>query len=114
MKISNIFNHIPSELPDELVQDLVRSNHVRIERIVSHGHCSASGLWYDQQWDEWVLLIKGKALIEFEGKTESAELGPGDHVFIPAHLKHRVSWTAENTDTIWLAVHIDATHATGQ
>ena len=105
--ISNIFNYIPYDLADELTQGLLQSKHVKIERIVSRGHCSTPGFWYDQKWDEWVLLIKGKAEIEFKGQTKSKVLRPGDHMFIPAHVRHRVAWTAKQSDTVWLAVHID-------
>ena len=107
MKLSNIFNDIPENLPQELTQDLLRSPHATIERIVSRGHCSAKGFWYDQDWDEWVLLISGKARIEFKDEPELTQLEPGDHLLIPAHVQHRVAWTEPHTDTIWLAVHLN-------
>ncbi len=107
MKPSNIFQNIPGCLTQEWTQDLVRARQTTIERIVSHGHRSADGFWYDQDWDEWVLLLSGKARIEFEGEPQETELVPGDHLLIPAHCRHRISWTAPDRDTVWLAVHID-------
>jgi cupin 2 domain-containing protein len=107
MKLSNIFNDIPESLPQELTQDLLRTPQATIERIVSRGHCSAKGFWYDQKWDEWVLLLSGKACIEFKDESELTQLGPGDHLLIPAHVQHRVAWTEPHTDTIWLAVHLN-------
>lgn len=107
MNLSNIFRDIPNDLPQELTQDLLRTRQATIERIVSRGHCSAKGFWYDQDRDEWVLLLSGKARIEFKDEPELTQLEPGDHLLIPAHVRHRVAWTEPFTDTIWLAVHLN-------
>lgn len=104
--ISNLFKEIPDNLPDELFQDILSRANVEIERIVSRGHRSPDGFWYDQQWDEWVLLVQGRAGLIFEGDPAIVELNPGDHLLIPSHKRHRVAWTADAQDTIWLAVHI--------
>ena len=97
------FDDLPTHLPDELVQTLLTGSHLRIERIVSHGHASPEGLWYDQDEAEWVLLLQGAARLRFE--DEVMELKPGDHIDIPAHRRHRVEWTAPNGPTVWLAVY---------
>lgn len=101
----NLLTGIPPELPEELVQILGSSPGVRIERIVSRGHASPEGCWYDQDWDEFVLLVKGRAGLRFEGESEVKELVPGDYLLIPAHLRHRVAWTEPSEDTVWLVVH---------
>ncbi|MCH7548676.1 MAG: cupin domain-containing protein [Candidatus Krumholzibacteriota bacterium] len=88
----------------EHVEKLIDSAGVRIERIVSHGHASPEGFWYDQDENEWVVLLAGAARLRFESDNKTIELGPGDHVNIPAHTRHRVDWTQPDTDTIWLAV----------
>lgn len=100
--MDNLFASIPASLPQELVQTLLASPHVRIERIVSHGHASPEGFWYDQDEHEWVLLVQGAARLAFEGEVRALE--PGDFVNIPAHMKHRVEWTSPGEATIWLAV----------
>jgi cupin 2 domain-containing protein len=107
MKVSNLFDAIPRHLPQELMQDLVRTPHVTIERIVSRGHRSAERFWYDQGWDEWVLLVSGNARLAFADPPMTMNLKPGDHLLIPAHTRHRVAWTAEHMDTVWLAVHMN-------
>jgi cupin 2 domain-containing protein len=99
----NLFRNIPAELPEELCETLLDAEHVRIERIVSKGHCSPDGFWYDQSEHEWVILIKGHARFVIEGEY-SVEMGPGDMCNIPAHQRHRVEWTDEEDETIWLAV----------
>lgn len=104
MEIANIFQDIPNELPVELVENLVSSKDIRIERIVSKGHRSPPNFWYDQSENEWVLLIKGEAKLHFEADNEIVHLTAGMHVNIPAHQKHRVEWTTEDEETIWLAV----------
>ena len=89
-------------LPAEVFETLAEAAHCRIERIVSEGHTSPIYEWYDQDQSEWVLLLQGAARLEFEDRM--LELVPGDYVNIPAHLKHRVSWTTPNQRTIWLVV----------
>lgn len=91
-------------LPDELVQTLASGKGMRIERIVSRGHCSPPGFWYDQSDDEWVMLLKGEARLRFEQDDRMVRLAEGDYLNIAAHQRHRVEWTAENTETVWLAV----------
>ncbi len=105
--IHNIFANIPADLPEELVETLAQIGKVRVERIVSRGHCSPGGFWYDQDSDEWVIVLAGAAALLFEGDDEPTQLTPGDYVHIPAHRKHRVEWTDQSVDTIWLAVHIE-------
>jgi cupin 2 domain-containing protein len=98
----NLFNDLPSNLPDELLTILLEANNLRIERIVSHGHASPEGFWYHQDQHEWVIVLQGAARLSLEGK--SRELKPGDHINIPAKQKHRVEWTAPDEPTVWLAV----------
>ena len=100
---ANFFSAIPEELPEELTTVLRAGEGVRIERIVSRGHCSPEGFWYDQDQAEWVLLLEGAARLEFEDRA--VEMGPGDYLDIPAHTRHRVAWTTPDEPTIWLAVH---------
>jgi cupin 2 domain-containing protein len=100
----NLLSDIPENLNEEKFQNLLQSGSVRVERIVSHGHTSPPSFWYDQDEGEWVLLLKGAAILQFECDPEPLRLGPGDHVDIPAHCRHRVAWTTPDEPTIWLAV----------
>jgi cupin 2 domain-containing protein len=102
---TNLFANIPPHLPTELLTTLLESPNVRVERIVSHGHASPEGFWYDQAQNEWVLLLQGAARLRFEGETQPVELNPGDFLNIPAHQRHRVEWTTPAEPTVWLAVH---------
>lgn len=98
----NLFSNIPENLPEELVEVLAENESVKIERIVSDGHASPDRFWYDQKQNEWVLLVAGSAVLEFEdGKVE---MKPGDHLLIPAHQRHRVVSTSQTKKTIWLAI----------
>lgn len=100
----NIFADIPSALPEELIQRLLDKPGLRIERIVSRGHASPEGFWYDQDEDEWVVLLAGHAGLQFENEKTIRDMKPGDTLLIPAGCRHRVAWTDTSTDTIWLAV----------
>ena len=103
MKTKNLFDSLPKDLDVEVFEDIVRSSTVRIERIVSKGHTSPDTGWYDQNENEWVMVVKGKASLEFEDGS-ICDLSAGDYVNIPAHIKHKVSWTDPNEITIWLTV----------
>lgn len=106
-KVQNIFTNIPDRLPVELLECLVVNNILRIERIVSRGHKTAEGEWYDQPWEEWVILLEGQATLTFQ-TGEIVRMKPGDFIRIAAHSRHRVDWTADDSNTIWLAVHFAA------
>ena len=101
----NLFAGIPDTLPDEQIDALLSTPHVRVERIVSHGHSSPPGFWYEQDKPEWVIVIAGSAAVLFEGEPAPRELKRGDHLNIPAHARHRVEWTDKDGPTIWIAVH---------
>lgn len=79
------------------------SSGVRIERIVSHGHASPDGFWYDQDQHEWVMVLQGEAVLALDGQPD-VHLKAGDFLNIPAHTRHRVVSTAANQLTVWLAV----------
>ena len=100
----NIFESLPEDISKEIFSELVRGDNIKIERIVSKGHSSPASGWYDQADNEWVAVLKGEAKIAFENGNE-VHLIAGSHLTIPAHTKHKVTWTTPDTETIWLAVH---------
>jgi len=104
MKSNNIFKNIPNKLQEELFEDIISNNGIKIQRIVSQGNTTPKNEWYDQEGDEWVIVLQGKATISFENEDD-VNLILGEYINIPAHKKHRVSWTSEDEQTIWIAVH---------
>lgn len=102
---ANLFQPLPDARSGECFDDLLERPGCRIERIVSHGQASPPGFWYDQAWDEWVLLLSGSALLRLEPQADPVALRPGDHLLIPAGVRHRVEATAAGEPTVWLAVH---------
>ena len=110
-KAANLFAELPCDLPEELIEILVDAPDVRIERIVSTGHASPPGFWYNQAESEWVVVLRGEAVLAFE--DEERTLKPGDYVLIPAHRKHRVHSTSPTEPTVWLAVFFGGKTAAG-
>lgn len=102
--MNNIFDAIPQKIEYEIVEQLVASDVVNVERIISKGHTSPPTGWYDQDRNEWVIVLKGEAVVEFFDES-SITLKAGDYIDIPAHKKHKVKWTVPDIETIWLAVH---------
>ena len=103
--MQNIINDIPSDLPEELTEKIAGciQKGTAIERIISRGHASPPGFWYDQDKTEFVILFKGKAALLFKEQDRMVEMYPGDYIEIPAHTLHRVEWTSAEEDTVWLA-----------
>jgi len=105
MGIKNLFSNIPDSVPEEIFEPLLETKNMRLERIISDGQATPQGEWYDQDTDEWVLLLQGSAGLFFEGEKEARAMKPGDYILIPAHKRHRVGWTDKQRKTIWLALH---------
>ena len=102
LKRGNLFSPVTKD--DKEFSEILISGNAggsRAERIVSHGHVSPPGFWYDQSEWEFVAVLQGYAEIEFESGT--VRMIPGDWVIIPAHLRHRVSCTSETPPCVWLA-----------
>ncbi len=98
----NIFNNLPSAKKDEVIEEIINSGNYRIERIISEGQSSPENFWYEQNENEFVILLQGEAVIQFYDKSEKL-LKPGDYLLLPAKLKHRIKKTSKSTKTIWLA-----------
>jgi cupin 2 domain-containing protein len=103
---TNIFANIPEQLTNELFECIIKKDNILVERIVSNGHVTPAGQWYDQRGDEWVILLQGQATLLFEKNQQLVKLSPGDYLLIPAHTRHRVEWTLPDFNTIWLAIHL--------
>lgn len=103
MNAKNFFADIPDKFSEELIDTIFKYESVRIERIISKGHSSPENFWYNQDENEWVIVLEGKAIIKYEDESTDT-LCKGDYLFIPAHKKHRVEWTSTDELTIWLAV----------
>jgi cupin 2 domain-containing protein len=101
----NILAGLPPALSGEIFETIVQSDSVHIERIVSNGQITPQGEWYNQERDEWVLVLTGSADLLFDGAETPQRLGTGDYTLIPAGCRHRVTWTDPAVKTVWLAVH---------
>ncbi len=103
---NNIFQNISKNYKEEMFETIFEKKSLKIERIISNGQKTPDGEWYDQHWDEWVILLDGSAGLRFEGSNTIEMLAKGDYVYIPAGKKHRVEYTDTKQTTIWLAVHL--------
>lgn len=101
--VENIFAEVPESSGQEQFLALFGNESVKIQRIVSKGHSSTPGFWYDQGEEEWVIVLRGKATLEFEG-GDLVSMKEGDYLTIPRRVRHRVQQT--DAETIWIAVHI--------
>ena len=102
MNKSSIFSSIPKSLSREIIENIIQYNNLRIERIISQGQASPKNFWYDQDENEWVLILQGSARLQFADKF--VILQEGDYINIPARKKHRVVWTDPDQKTIWLTI----------
>ncbi|MDA8745145.1 cupin domain-containing protein [Rubripirellula amarantea] len=104
MNQGNLHADLSIKGTQERVDVLAANGRIRIERIVSLAHQSPEGFWYDQDEDEWVAVLSGAAIIEFDDDGTVVRLQVGDWLQIPAHRRHRVTWTTPDEPTVWLAV----------
>lgn len=100
----NILQELPANLIDEYFEEIFSGNQFKLEKIVSKGHKSPPDFWYDQDKNEFVMLISGSAELTFENEP-AIQLVKGDYLIIPSHKKHRVEKTDPVHPTIWLALH---------
>lgn len=107
--MNNIFNLSSfSDTGEELFETILEKGEIekgkglKLERILSFGNTTPEGEWYDQQWDEWVMVVQGYAILEYDD-GQKVTLHRGDYLTLPAHIRHRVSFTSE--ECIWLALH---------
>lgn len=105
VEVGNLFSRPSLSAGEEIFETLLETAAFRLERIVSSGQSTPPGEWYDQEADEWVLLVSGSARLRFEGEPTAVALGPGDYLLIPARRRHRVEWTDPGQQTVWLALH---------
>jgi len=103
--LSNLYHDFPDSLPEEQFDELERGDGFKLQRIISTGHATPEGEWYDQDQDEWVVLLAGSAGLRFEDEPQEIVMRPGDYLQIPAHRRHRVEWTDLAKPTVWLALH---------
>jgi len=108
----NLFSGLPDGCQsDETFEPLAEARGVRIERIVSTGQTTPQGTWLDQEQSEWVALLRGAARLLIEGEAKERSLKAGDWLLLPAHRRHRVTWTSDLEPTVWLAVHFSKPRA---
>ncbi|MBS3086443.1 cupin domain-containing protein [Candidatus Pacearchaeota archaeon] len=105
VQLENIFANDGVGLKEELVNILISAgNIVRLEGVISPESETPSRI-YDQDEDEFVMIARGYAELEFEderGAWNKVKMIDGDYTYIPAHLKHRVIKTKQGT--VWLAL----------
>lgn len=101
----NLVASLPAASDGERFETLFANPVCRVERIVSFGHASPPGFWYEQDEDEWVVLLVGSAVLAFADQHVLA-LRAGDWVSLPARCRHRVE--SVSLDAVWLAVHCRA------
>jgi len=106
MEIHNLLTDLPDKLPEEVFETLINSKNIKIERIISpKDHKTPDGKWFKQDLNEFVILLKGSAVLLFKENGDFINLKPGDYINIPRYKEHRVESTDIEQETIWLAIH---------
>ncbi len=105
MDVKNIYQFSNLDMSQEQFTELFAAQNFRAERIVSFGQTSPEGYWYDQDENEWVMLLQGAAQLIIEGSEQPLNLLPGDYLLLLAHVRHRVIWTDPQCETVWLTIH---------
>ena len=98
--VTNLMESPPGET--ETFRTLLDLPGIRLEQIVSNGHASEVGFWYNQKEPEWVMLVRGTAVLRFDPDGD-VTLKTGDFLTSPANSRHRVE--SVSVDAIWLSLH---------
>jgi cupin 2 domain-containing protein len=101
---NNIFENILTDAENERIEVIANNENIVIERIISYGNVTPEGYWYNQDKNEWVLLLTGEAKLEFRD-NKTVDLKAGDYIMIAAHQEHRVVYTSKEPNCVWLAFH---------
>jgi len=102
--MKNLLTDLPPTKNEEIFEKIIQHPHFTLERIITSGQHTPEGQWYDQHQDEWVIVIQGQAQLDFED-GEQHTMQAGDSLHIPAHRRHRVTWSDPKKNTIWLVLH---------
>lgn len=105
MQKGNIFSEIPTSIPKEVFNSIIDKDGIKIERIISKGHTTEKDKWYNQEKNEWLIMLKGKAELLFKNNNQIIKMKKGDYLNISAHTEHRVTKTSKKEETIWLTIH---------
>jgi len=84
----------------ETFTTLLEHKNIKINRIVSS--VDVEPIEYNQEEDEWLVLLEGEATLLVD--TKEQVLTKGETLFIPAKTPHTVLKTSNGT--VWLTVHI--------
>lgn len=103
VRVSRLFDAAEPPPSGERFDTLLNCRNLSIQRILSAPHTPSGP--YNQESDEWALLLRGHAVLELGG--EAVTLSTGEAVFIPAGTPHRVLDTSADPPCLWLAVHLD-------
>ncbi len=109
-QLPNLFQGIGERLLEEQIDLLAKGQYpIRIERIVSKGHASPKGFWYDQDDNEWVTLLSGAAIMKMKdpltGRLREIRMKPGDWLLLPSGTRHRIEWTTPEENSVWLTIY---------
>ena len=96
----NLYDFEPPALDSEEFKSLLNHKNVTIKTIISN--TLKTPQTFEQDEDEWVVVLQGCAKIEIDGKVN--KLKKGDNLFIPAKQKHTLLKTKKIV--IWLAIYI--------
>ncbi len=103
MEIKNIYLQKNKNSKSEIIEDIIFTKSFRLEKISSFGYPTPNNKWYNQDKNEWVLLLKGQATLKFKKDVSRINLKEGDYIFLEKHLEHRVEYVSK--DAIWLCIH---------
>ena len=101
--ILNLLENIPNSSKNEIFETIITNDNIKIERIISYGQTTPEDFWYDQNENEFVVVLKGKAIIKYDN-NKVFKLKEGDSLFIPSKQKHKVIYTSN--PTIWLSIFV--------
>ena len=101
---SNLLNTAIPAAGEEVEHTLHQGSNWRLVLIASNQSRCPDGVWMNQSEQEWVMVLRGSARLQLTNPERVVDLSAGDHLFLPAHCRHRVERTDPDPGTLWVAL----------
>ena len=93
------FRHRPP-----VIETLFENRSIKIDRVTARGQITPPGEFPPEPSYEFIHLLKGQLVLEYNGEAEKVSLKPGDYAIKAPDQRTRADFTAEDGETVYLKV----------
>src|SRR5262245_24579060 len=94
--------HLKDQPP--VIATLTENTNVKIDRVTVRGQITPPGEFPDEPSYEFIHVLKGRLVLEYEGVKEKVSLKAGEYAVKRPDQKTRADFSALNEETVYLKV----------